>query len=392
MSNGNSDTEEWYEGDSLEESGDYSFQEYEITASPNDFNISTIFDFIQSGIMEIPNFQRNYVWDIKRASKLIESIIMGLPIPQIFLFEEKRNKFLVIDGQQRLMTIYYFIKKRFPRKDHRVYIGRIFDEHGNIPDEILNSNDFFEDFNLKLPSDVPDRKNPLHTKNYFTLDKDQKTAFGLRTIRNVIIKQNSPPEDDSSIYEIFNRLNSGGMNLKPQEIRSSLYHSELYELIKKFNEDERWRRLVGTKEDIHLKDLETLLRGLAILVEGYEGYKPSMTRFLNKFSKKNRSLSKEKIEYLDRLINKFLEGCEDLDSKAFFSRTGKFNISMFEAIFVTVCENAFKNRNLEIAEIEESKLNNLKEDKEFFEASQSETASRANVKTRIERAKAILLD
>ncbi len=59
--------------------------QYDIVSSPNDFNIVTIVDFIKSGIVKIPGFQRNFVWDIKRASKLIESILIGLPIPQIFL-------------------------------------------------------------------------------------------------------------------------------------------------------------------------------------------------------------------------------------------------------------------------------------------------------------------
>jgi uncharacterized protein with ParB-like and HNH nuclease domain len=95
---------------------DYQVREYEVTASPNDFNLLTLLNFIESGAIKIPGFQRNYVWDIKRASKLIESIIIGLPVPQIFLYEEGRNSFLVIDGQQRLMSLYYFWKGRFPRK------------------------------------------------------------------------------------------------------------------------------------------------------------------------------------------------------------------------------------------------------------------------------------
>ena len=69
--------------------------EYDLTSSPNDFNISTIYNFIESGAVKIPGFQRNYVWDIKRASKLIESLIIGLPVPQVFLYEEGRNSFLV---------------------------------------------------------------------------------------------------------------------------------------------------------------------------------------------------------------------------------------------------------------------------------------------------------
>src|SRR5579875_215066 len=110
------DYPEWLEIERDEED-DFPVKEYDITASPNDFNVLTIHSFMESGAVKIPGFQRNYVWDIKRASKLIESLIIGLPIPQLFLYEESKNNFLVIDGQQRLMSIYYFIKGVFPRKE-----------------------------------------------------------------------------------------------------------------------------------------------------------------------------------------------------------------------------------------------------------------------------------
>jgi uncharacterized protein with ParB-like and HNH nuclease domain len=123
----------WFEGD---DSGviDASFKDYQITATPNDFNVKTICDFIESGVVKIPSFQRNYVWDIQRASKLIESILIGLPIPQIFLYEEARNSFLVIDGQQRMMSIFYFFKSRFPRKEKRLELRKIFADQRKIPD------------------------------------------------------------------------------------------------------------------------------------------------------------------------------------------------------------------------------------------------------------------
>ncbi|WBL39963.1 DUF262 domain-containing protein [Bacillus velezensis] len=137
--------EDWIEPEELDEQSESgeSFEEFDITASPNDFNIKTLFDFIESGVVKIPGFQRNYVWDQNRASKLIESIIIGLPIPQIFLYERLRNKFLVIDGQQRLMSIYYFIKGRFPKKDVRSGLREIFEQTGKIPDDILSNNDYF---------------------------------------------------------------------------------------------------------------------------------------------------------------------------------------------------------------------------------------------------------
>ena len=237
-SNDDSDTT-WYEDDGT--NGDESeIREYDITASPNDFNILTLHSFIESGAVKIPGFQRNFVWDLKRASKLIESVIIGLPIPQIFLYEEARNRFLVIDGQQRLMSLYYFIKGRFPRKEKRVQLREIFDEEGKIPESILEDDSFFSKFNLQLPHQPPGQPNKLNGLNYSTLE-EYKTTFDLRTIRNVIIKQNLPEEDDSSIFEIFNRLNSGGMNLTPQEIRISLYHSHFYEMLQKLNLTLEWR-------------------------------------------------------------------------------------------------------------------------------------------------------
>ena len=86
------DERPWY-SDYVNDEDEFQIDEYDLTATPNDFNVLTIQSFIESGAVKIPGFQRNYVWDIKRASKLIESLILGLPVPQVFLYEESRNKF-----------------------------------------------------------------------------------------------------------------------------------------------------------------------------------------------------------------------------------------------------------------------------------------------------------
>src|SRR5438067_1854730 len=117
--------ENWFE-DYADDADEVQIEEYDITAAPNDFNVLTIYSFIEAGSVKIPGFQRNYVWDIGRASKLIESLILGLPVPQVFLYEMARNDFLVIDGQQRLMSIYYFLKQRFPRREKRSELRVIF--------------------------------------------------------------------------------------------------------------------------------------------------------------------------------------------------------------------------------------------------------------------------
>ena len=106
---------DWYdEKDFIDLEENSSVREYDITSTPNDFNIQTLYSLIDNGVIIMPPFQRNYVWDQRRASRLIESIILGLPIPQVFLYEKGKNNFYVIDGQQRLLSIYFFIKQRFP--------------------------------------------------------------------------------------------------------------------------------------------------------------------------------------------------------------------------------------------------------------------------------------
>src|SRR5260370_27094666 len=169
------DTGEWFEPDDAdaEEEEDVSAQGYDLTAVPNDFNVSTIVNFIERGVFKIPAFQRHYVWDIRRASKLIESIVLGIPIPQIFLFEQEKNEFLVVDGQQRLMSIYYFVKKRFPRLDQRVGLRRLFDQNGRIPEAALATDAFFENFNLQLPARLPKEGNRLNCAHYATLGEEQ---------------------------------------------------------------------------------------------------------------------------------------------------------------------------------------------------------------------------
>lgn len=379
-------TPEWFEAE-VDDQEDFSVREYDITAVPNDFNIRTIFDFVDSGVVSIPGFQRNYVWDMRRASKLIESLIIGLPIPQIFLYEESRNKFSVIDGQQRLMSIYYFKKKRFPIEDKRPALRKIIEENGTVPSDILNNDDYFVDFNLKLNTSLPGKVNRFNKLNYDTLS-DYQQQFDLRTVRNVVIRQNSPDEEnDSSIYEIFNRLNSGGVNLTPQEIRVSLYHSKFYAMLDRLNQLDKWRTLLGLPEpDLHAKDVEILLRAFAMLWYSSE-YKPSMTSFLNLCSRRFKSVNDVDITYCENLFGSFIEACEQLDDKAFISKqTNRFNISTFEAVFVAVSEPAFQKRELISKKINSSKLEELKINPEFIKATLTATASSANVALRKSKA------
>lgn len=377
-----------------EDEGDVTIRPYEVDCLPNDYNITTLISLIERGYMKIPSFQRNYVWKKDMASKFIESVIIGLPIPQLFLFEKERNNFLVIDGQQRLVTIYLFKKQRFPKNDEaRGIIRRYLSSGKQIPDSEL-SGDNFEDFKLKLPS-TSIKNYQLDKLKYDTLDKikefDFKGEFDYnRTIRTITIKQIAPCDDDSSMFEIFSRLNSGGVMLKPQEIRMSIYYSPFYEkLVSELNLNKDWRKYLGKKNpDLHMGEIEVLVRAFAMLDMSKE-YKSPLRNFLNNFSRKAMSFSENEIEQQAKVFMEFWKSCTDLPKEAFRNDKNKFVISLFEAVFVSVCEKIRKD-GLNGRKVTHESFTNLKEDSLFADASQGSTASVTSVKTRLERARHII--
>jgi uncharacterized protein with ParB-like and HNH nuclease domain len=383
------DEQDWFE-DYADEDDEFQIDEYDITSTPNDFNVLTLNNFVESGAVRIPGFQRNFVWDHGRASKLIESLILGLPVPQIFLYEQSRNKFLVIDGQQRLMSIYYFIKRRFPHRDKRVDLRIIFDREGRIPDNVLHDDKYFHEFDLKLSEKLPHAKNRFNGLNYFTLE-DHKTQFELRPIRNVIVKQNAPRDDDSSMFEVFNRLNTGGINLRPQEIRTSMYHSKFYDTLYQINSELGWRRILQSPApDLHMKDIEIMLRGFAMLIDGIN-YSPSMVRFLNQFSRNSERNTDEQNQYLSDLFRSFLTSAQALPDDAFINKGNRrFNIALYEAIFTATCRDAFAERRLATGSIGGPSVASLETDKAFQEAALQGTTRTVNVQTRLNRAKEIV--
>jgi len=358
--------------------------DYDISSIPNDFNIITIFSQIEKGSLKIPPFQRNYVWDVKRASKLIESILRGLPIPQIFLYETEKKEYLVIDGQQRLMSIYYFMKERFPVKERRAELKNQWSS-GHVDESVLNDDNYFNDFKLKLNDANDIRQSKFKNATYSMLSVADKEVFDLRTIRCVIIKQNKPNADDSCVFEIFHRLNSGGINLHPQEIRMSLYYSKFYDMLNELNNIPDWRRLLGSEHpEFHTKDIEIILRGFALLERG-ESYTPSLIKFLNNYSKKCQDNAMEDNYYLKNLFLSFLQACKHLPDDIFV-KNDKFHLALFESVFVAVCKKPFSQSSIVTKPIELSAIQKLAADEEFVESIQKNTTSTANVKKRLLRA------
>ena len=138
-----------------------------------------------------------------------------------------------------------------------------------------------------------------------------------------------------------------------------------------------------------MKDVEILLRGFAMLLFK-DAYKPSLTKFLNTFSAKAKKFTQEEIQILENIFIEFAKYIAQVDNRAFFSKGGRFNISVYEAIFFALCEDAYKNKNTNIKPTTVENIALLKDDAVFIDATQSNTASTSNVVLRIDKAKTML--
>ncbi|MET9082736.1 DUF262 domain-containing protein [Streptomyces sp. NPDC004237] len=354
--------------------------EYDIVSSPNDFNTLTINSFIEQGAIQTPGFQRNYVWDIKRASKLIESLILGLPVPQVFLYEENRNRFLVIDGQQRLLTVHFFMKGRFPRKEKRSELRKALNSGKGLTSELLADDEFFTPFKLQLPKLPNGTANRFSRLSYDTLD-DYQNQFNLRTIRNVIVKQVNPKDGDSSIFEMFNRLNTGGVNLNTQEIRASLYHSKFFENLFLLNEHKVWRSVLRTSDpDFRMRDIEIILRALA-LNHGTDSYSGSMTSFINAFCKEAQGFTDSYVTQVSGDWEWFLRIVESWDEWTFWPGRKKFSALLFESVYCAALQ--LRSEGYEVARLDHTEIASFGRSEKFSAFSQEGSTKTTNVTGRL---------
>ena len=168
---------------------------------PSDLTLRGIHEMWNDGDIIIPEFQREFVWTIRQSSLLIDSFLSGLPVPQIFFYIDEENKNLVIDGQQRILSVVFFLEGYFGFEN------------------LQGRRQVFRLTGL-------DGRSPYHNKRYEDLGESEKRKLRSSVLRVVNIRQLAPKEDNTSVYHIFQRLNTGGTPLRPQEIRNCVFRGE----------------------------------------------------------------------------------------------------------------------------------------------------------------------
>ena len=319
---------------------------YEITSYPTDFTVRGMYEKWESGQLIIPEYQRRYIWNLPQASRLIESFLLGLPIPQLFLYRERSGpELFVVDGHQRLATIAQFYRGEFSNK---------------------------REFRLRGVSPT------WSGKTYTELSEDDQLILDDATLRSIVIRQ-IQPDDNSSIYQIFERLNTGGTQLNPMEIRRAIFRGGANVLLDQLNENADWRAIIGMPHlDPRLRDVEILLRVLA-LSNNWIGYSKPMKKFITSYM---NILDKADSEHIALVEQRFDKACtmvrNKLGERPFHLRQ-RLNLAALDAVMASTMAS-FESLNPDIR----SAYAKLREDETFIETVTHNTSDASVVQQRFE--------
>lgn len=267
---------------------------YNITSWGADLSFRELITMYDEEELIKPELQRHYVWDKVEASRFIESLLLGLPVPSIFLANTSDDQKLIIDGYQRIMTVYDYVKGIWS-KDSRVF-------------RLSNS----EKLNERWKG-----------KSFSELTSAEQRKIRSTTIHAIVFEQVKPKNNDTSLYQIFERINTGGRALGAQEIRNCVYQGPLNSLLIDINRNEDWRHLYGTEVDSRMKDMEFILRFFALnsdkvknAVKGNLSLKKLLNEYMGDLANNKETSIKEQREIFEKTVS-FIR--KNIGDNAFFN-------------------------------------------------------------------------
>jgi len=328
-----------------------------------DPEIDSVYRKWKDGDLDIqPDFQRGFVWDIVKASRLIESILLDIPLPVIYLSQEKDGKEYVIDGQQRLTSFFSFIDGSLP--DPRLPVF--------IKDFKLKGLNVFTEYNGSFFKDLP---------------KVLQKKIRYYKIRTITFRKES--EKDLK-FEIFERLNTGSVSLNDQELRNCIYRGKYNDLLWKLSEDKTFQELLGIKKpEKRMRDVELVLRFASFYHNSHINYRPPIKKFLNRDMEKYRIISNDDATDLKIAFKNTLSVIKSLLGEHSFKRfysgnesqpngdweKKKFNASLYDILMDTFARIDKNQAMQNLDSIRESFLNLMTSDQQFIDSIELSTSS-----------------
>lgn len=333
---------------------------YKIASYPSDLTVNGIEQLWNDGSIIIPIFQRAFVWTQKQSSLLIESFLLGLPVPQVFFYVDERDRSLVIDGQQRIRSLLYFLEGYFGEE---------------------NPSGRRTIFRLTGLSD----KSPYAKKKFSDLSEEDQRKLRGTVLRAINIRQLSPDDDKSSMFHIFERLNTGGTPLRPQEIRNCIHAGPIIDKLHLLNENPDWRTLIGRpRPEKHQRDVEFILR-IFSLQQDWKNYEKPMKRFLSQHMEAHKSGQTKEFTEFATNFPKIVSAIKmKLPDRPFHVR-GPINLAALDSVFIACLNNASKISKLTLESFE-----TLLSKDEYKNAIFYNTSDSTEISTRIKLANSTL--
>lgn len=354
---------------------------FNITSFGTDLSFRELISMYDEGDLEKPELQRHYVWDKKEASRFIDSILLGLPVPSIFLAKTEDDRRLIVDGYQRVMTVYDYVKRG------------IFGGDG-------------KSFELSKSEVINER---WRGKTFRELTDAEQRKIRNTPIHAIVFEQKEPKDDDSGMYQIFERINTSGRSLKPQEIRNCVNHGEFNQLLSQLNNNKSWRLLYSPKNekiDSRMADVELILRLFAFSfiskMEEIKTNQINLVKYLNSFMKRNKDFSiiskEECLNIFNSLMNFFIKtfdlnlfrnGKRDVNNN--FSYAAKINPAIFDSVCAATvfCYKRNKLSDFDNQSLSEKYIE-LLENENYQRVISQRTTNTENIKERINLATSIL--
>jgi hypothetical protein len=293
-------------------------------------------------------FQRGFVWSKPQMDRFVESLLLGYPIPGIFLVQQSDKRYLVLDGQQRLRTLAEFYSGIHDKKVFSLQ---------NVAKQFVGL-------------------------TYATLPAEYRRTVDSTFIQATIVETDGSVRSLDAVYQVFERLNSGGTQLTPHEIRVALYAGPFIQLLDKLNNDEDWRALYGRKSP-RLRDQEVVLRAIALFVSSVT-YRRPLKKFLNDFVGTNRYLDGFPAERIEQLFQRAVKlineqaGPQSLRPR----QSPQINVALTEAVLVGLMRRLDADDTINAEEVSRG-ISNLLANRKLEPSIYRATADEESVRTRL---------
>ena len=281
----------------------------DVNISQRPMNVYNLMERLENHEIDLsPEFQRNSnLWSMEQQSRLIESLMLKIPIPTFYFNATDDDKWIVIDGLQRLSAFQNFL------------VGNE-DSNGNYIKEQLIGLEYMTDFNGFTFDDLP--------RQYIRRIKETPIVA-------YTVEKGTP---DTIVYNIFQRINTGGLELKPQEIRQALYVGKATELLRRMAENEIFLQATQYSIDSNrMADCEYANRFVAFTELDITEYKGNIDDFLRKALRKINQYSEDEIQSIEESFIRVMTYCRDIFGRYAFRkfnenrRRGPINKALFES-------------------------------------------------------------